>query len=218
MVSTNDAAKARLRASVSGPPLLAEGEQGLTRRDEIVDAAAVLFETRGYHDTPVQAIADAVGLSKATLYYHIGDKEELLYEIHDRFIRYVLQRAAEWPSDASPVDRVRWVVRDILDVIRLYRPHVTVFFRERHTLSGERGERIAGQRRRYESIIRQVILDGQASGHFAPDLDARVLTLAILGMANWTYQWMRPNGRLSVEEIADQFLRVLLDGMLARLP
>lgn len=186
-----------------------------TRKDEIVDLAARLFQTKGYHETSVQEIADEVALTKASLYYYIRSKEDLLFEIHERFINFVLERARESDQTTSARERLANVVRDVLQVIRDYRAHVTVFFRERYGLSPERAAIIAAKRREYEQFVEQIVVDGIRNGEFRSSLDPKVVTMAVFGMCNWTYQWYRPSGRLSAGEIVDQFTGLLFDGLAA---
>ena len=51
------------------------------RRVEILEAAAEEFAIRGYHDASLQRIGDKVGLSKASLYYYVSSKSDLLAEL-----------------------------------------------------------------------------------------------------------------------------------------
>jgi AcrR family transcriptional regulator len=55
--------------------------QGATARDEIVDAAAELFTQHGYAATSTRAIAEAVGVKQASLYYHFANKEQILFDL-----------------------------------------------------------------------------------------------------------------------------------------
>ncbi|MGY4709250.1 TetR/AcrR family transcriptional regulator [Mycolicibacterium sp. CBM1] len=63
----------------AGRPRLTERRRpGTTAREEILDAAAELFTTRGYASTSTRAIADAVGIRQASLYHYFKTKDELL--------------------------------------------------------------------------------------------------------------------------------------------
>ena len=53
----------------------------MANREEIIAAAAKVFQTKGYHAATVQDIADAVGILKGSLYHHVKSKEDLLYLI-----------------------------------------------------------------------------------------------------------------------------------------
>ncbi len=60
------------------PRLSTRKRPGETARDEIRDAAAELFTTRGYTNTSTRMIADAVGMRQASLYHHFAGKDDLL--------------------------------------------------------------------------------------------------------------------------------------------
>ena len=51
---------------------------GATGREQILDAAAELFTTRGYARTSTRAIAEAVGIRQASLYHHFRTKDDVL--------------------------------------------------------------------------------------------------------------------------------------------
>ncbi|WP_138445047.1 TetR/AcrR family transcriptional regulator [Sinomonas susongensis] len=51
---------------------------GASAREEILDAAAELFTTRGYAQTSTRAIAEAVGMRQSSLYHHFPTKDEIL--------------------------------------------------------------------------------------------------------------------------------------------
>lgn len=63
------------------PRILESTRPGATAREEILDAAAELFTTRGYATTTTRAIADAVGMRQASLYHHFATKDDLLAEL-----------------------------------------------------------------------------------------------------------------------------------------
>ena len=52
-----------------------------TCRARIMEEATRLFVTRGYDGISMREIAEAVGITKAAIYYHYRDKEELLLAI-----------------------------------------------------------------------------------------------------------------------------------------
>ncbi|MCA1007640.1 TetR/AcrR family transcriptional regulator [Rhodococcus hoagii] len=60
------------------PRLKTRMRPGATARDEILDAAAELFTTRGFTGTSTRMIADAVGIRQASMYHHFGTKDDIL--------------------------------------------------------------------------------------------------------------------------------------------
>jgi AcrR family transcriptional regulator len=77
---------------------------GGTPREEILDAAAELFTSRGYAATSTRMIADAVGIRQASLYYHVASKEELLEELLAETVRPSLAFAAALDAAADAAD------------------------------------------------------------------------------------------------------------------
>lgn len=54
------------------------------RRSEILDVAQQLFYAKGYEQTTIRDIIDAVGIAKGTFYHHFQSKQELLDALVDR--------------------------------------------------------------------------------------------------------------------------------------
>ena len=53
-------------------------------REQILDVALHLFSTQGYDATSVRQISEALGLTKAALYYHFKNKEDIFMALHLR--------------------------------------------------------------------------------------------------------------------------------------
>ncbi|MFD7441192.1 TetR/AcrR family transcriptional regulator [Streptomyces sp. NPDC059909] len=56
-------------------------DSGLSAREELLEAAAELFTTRGYAATTTRAVAERAGMRQATMYHYFGGKEDLLAEL-----------------------------------------------------------------------------------------------------------------------------------------
>lgn len=63
-------------------------------------------------------------------------------------------------------------------------------------------------------MLEQVIREGQERGDFRKEIPANIVTLAIIGMINWTYKWFDQNGPLSMEAIADIFKDFVLHALI----
>ncbi|WP_378735914.1 TetR/AcrR family transcriptional regulator [Nocardia brasiliensis] len=80
----------------------------------IRDAAVKLFGAKGFEQTSLREVADAVGITKASLYYHYASKIDLLHAIIDPIIdhlRSVVDDLDQVPHDA---DGIREVLRAYL--------------------------------------------------------------------------------------------------------
>ncbi len=185
----------------------------IARRETIVDTSARVFARQGYHATGIAELCDVNGLGKGAFYHYIGSKEELLAAIHDRVMDEVMagaERVAE--AGGSPSAQLGMLGDELLDVIFRYPDHVWVFLHEFPALTGDRAETFRLRRREYEARVEAVVQAGIDAGEFRP-VDPRLTALAWLGMHNYTYLWLRADGRLSAGELAKPFAEIFIRGI-----
>lgn len=197
-------------------PALNNTSASLGVRDDIVAAATRVFSRRGYHAASMVEIADEVGMRKPSLYHHVRKKEDLLFAIHERLIDELFEETMTVLSTSrSPEEKVREVLRVAVSLVARHPDGVTVFLRERASVSGERWAELIVKRDLYEKMIGRVIAEGVADQRFI-EIPAPVATRAILGMASWSSTWFDPAGELGADAIADMFARIALDGLVRR--
>src|SRR4051794_4500438 len=183
------------------------------RRLQIEEAASALFRERGYAATSVRDIAQALNLQGGSLYAHMASKEDVLWSIvtraADRFNAEVGPIAV---SNASPVDRLRAMIRAHVGVVTSIQKDAAVFLHEWRFLSAERRAQMSARRDAYEALFRETISDGVARGEFRK-VDARLTTMAILSALNGIPTWYRPTGALTADQIADQHAELFLHAL-----
>jgi AcrR family transcriptional regulator len=182
-----------------------------TRRDDLTREAARLFAERGFHGTSMDALAQALGVQKGSLYSLTGSKQELLYATMREGARAFHAALDNVPDDAPALERVRMALRGHLRVVSEQLDVATVFIREWRYLEDAYRDEILGERRRYEERWRALFREGVETGGFRTDLDAGAAALLVLSAANWAYTWLTP-GR-DTDELADRFLAILVDGI-----
>jgi AcrR family transcriptional regulator len=182
-----------------------------TRREELTREAARLFAERGFHGTSMDALAQALGVQKGSLYSLTGSKQELLYAaLHEGAVAFH-SALDDVPDDASAVDRIRLALRGHLRVVSEQLDVATVFIREWRYLEGDHRDDFVAERRRYEERWRGLLRDGVESGDLRTDLDVGATALLVLSAANWAYTWLEA-GR-DTDELADRFTAILVDGI-----
>ncbi|HEX7279994.1 MAG TPA: TetR/AcrR family transcriptional regulator [Solirubrobacterales bacterium] len=181
------------------------------RRREVVATAARLFAERGYDGTSMSELTEATGLAAGGLYHYIEGKDDLLIAICDELLEPLLEQAQEIAAtDAPPVEQLRELVATWVAHVVEHRDHMLVFTQERQAIEGQqRWRRVRSQRRAFERILDEVLERGEADGSMS-FADRRLSLLALLGMVNYTPQWVRPGGRLSADEIADGYCAMVL--------
>jgi AcrR family transcriptional regulator len=186
------------------------------REKEIVETAAHLFYERGYANTSVQDIAEAVGILKASVYYYIRSKEDLLFQIlvetHDG-ADVILEEVAS-RTDLEPLDRLRlFIERHVADHLVRNREKVAIFYRDVSVLSPARRAAISKRRRKQEKFAIGLVEDAQAAGDIDPGIDARMSAFLIYGTMNWIHTWYKPAGEVSPEALARLCSEVVLNGL-----
>jgi TetR/AcrR family transcriptional regulator, cholesterol catabolism regulator len=185
-------------------------------RDEILMAAAQVFNQKGYHAASMQDIANTVNLQKASLYHHVSSKQEILLELLDRALELLIERlliAVEQPS--QPDIKLRCAIRTYLETLVEFHDLSAVLILEHRSLPPELNQVHIPRRDRFEGIWRNLILAGKEAGLFdCPD--PALASRALLGVLNWTITWYRHDGPLTATEIADQFADLFLEGLLTR--
>jgi len=184
------------------------------RAQDIVDTAAEIFHSRGYTETSVHDIAEAVGILKGSLYYYIDSKEDLLFqvlsEVHDGAAEIVERVQA---MDAPALERLRTYVREHVVYNTRNITKIAVFYHDYRSLSEDRLAEIIEQRGVFERFVAGLIADAQAEGAVDPGLDAKMASFALFGMMNWVYHWYRPDGPWSPEEIGDLYAELAINGL-----
>ena len=181
------------------------------RRREVVANAAQLFAERGYDSTSMSELTAATGLAAGGLYHYIEGKDDLLIAICDELLEPLLARAREIVGEgAEPVAQLRELIGAWVTHVVEHRDHMLVFTQERQAIESEpRWRRVRSQRKAFEKILDEVLARGEADGSMT-FADRRLSLLALLGMVNYTPQWVRPGGRLSAQEIADGYCAMVL--------
>ncbi len=183
------------------------------RRDAIVDTSARVFAQGGYHGTGIAELCEVNGLGKGAFYHYIGSKEELLAAIHDRVMDEVMVGAERVAAaDGDPSAQLAMLGDELLDVIYRYPDHVWVFLHEFPALTAERAETFRVRRREYERRVEAVLQAGIDAGEFR-EVDPRLTALAWLGMHNYTYLWLKVDGRLSAGDVAKPFADIFIRGI-----
>ena len=173
---------------------------------EIIDAAARVFAERGYHGATTQDIADVLGIRQASLYYYFPSKEVALELVCMRGVEAFMetgQAIADGPGTAG--ERLSGLIRAHISPLLDRGDYVKVFLTQRQFLPTESRRRVASGRAIWSEFSRTWSGKASRNGEFRADVDTRLVTLAILGMANWVSQLVRP--RASVDRAHRQRVR-----------
>jgi AcrR family transcriptional regulator len=183
------------------------------RRIEILKSAAAAFRRRGYHGASVGEIADALHMTKGSLYYYFRNKEQILYFCHDYSLDILIDLLKEVEAESrSPEEKLRRLIVAFVHMI-IDELHGTALTMDLTALSPRALRRIIAKRDRFDRGIRRVLQEGMEAGAFRRG-DAKLQAFAILGAVNWIPRWFDPRGSATSEEIGQAFADYLLRGLL----
>ncbi len=183
-------------------------------REDILEAAAQVFSQKGFHGASMNDIADAVNLQKASLYHHVSSKQEILLGILDRALQMLLERISPIASQNIPADKkLRMMIRDYMQILADNSDLATVLLFEHRALDRRQHARHVPNRDRFELLWRSVIVEGVDNKIFKCD-DVALAARALLGLMNWSITWYHPEGEKTIEQIADDYSNLLLNGLL----
>lgn len=203
---TSKSSKARKRARRPLSP----------RRREVLDEAARLFRERGYGGTSMDDVANAVNLTKGTLYHHFPGKAEILVEVYDEAADFVLANTKEVPEDTPAPEAVRLLVRSVLELIEQRRDQVVLFHQEMpwvgQWLPAADARRVRHKMREYVDYVESVINRGVSAGDFEK-VEVHAAAQTLIGMVTWSYRWWDPSGKPNIDQLTDLLTGIFLRGI-----
>jgi len=180
------------------------------KRSRILDVASELFHEHGYRGTSVDAIAERLGVAKPFIYTHFKGKADILAGVCGRTTAFVAAVAEAQAGKSGAVrPRLEAMVRELTLQIIAGRIYLAVYFREEMHLPADAYRSLSANRGRFDRALSRLLRQGVESGEFElPHVS--VATQAITGMTTWLFNWYRPDGPLSPEQMADEMARLVL--------
>ena len=189
-------------------------EATIEPRQEILRAAARLFQQQGYDATSMSDVAAALNLSKGGLYHHFQSKDEILYHIMSHAMDITEERVINVARRIEGAeDRLRTLIRLHIEVVLSAEDReITVMLHENHPLPPALRRKINGRKKDYVHFVENLIADVQRQRNSTSQVTPRAAAFALLGMINWIYQWYQPEGSLTGDALARQYTDIFFRG------
>jgi len=183
---------------------------GSPESEAALRAAAELFAEMGLERATLDAVGDRVGLSKASLYYYVKSKEELLGHV----IAHVLATqeaamAAHTRAGMSAEERLRAFALGHLESL-FADPAGRIAARV--AMSDIRDDLVRQPLRDYMARLEAVLADGVAEGTFRP-VDSRIVRYSLFSALNAVTLWYSPGGPLTLEQVGNQICDLVIAGL-----
>ena len=180
-----------------------------SRREDLLRAAAHLFVEKGFEATTTRDIANAVGMRSGSPFYHFRSKQDLLKAAMAEGLEtgyHRLQAAIEGIDE--PENRLRILIRTHLSNLLEGECEAPMLLFESRSLDAAARAEIAAITDRYQKPWQETLDELAASGRLkSAQAPVRLL---LFGMLNWTPQWYRADGGLSLDQMTDCVMTLLL--------
>lgn len=192
------------------------------KRREIARAATAVFNREGLRGTSLAAVAGALGISRAALYYYVPNKHALFDELVRESIELNVASAERIRAGpGSAIERIQALIVDMLRIAARDYPLFYIFIRENLTqVAAERAEwsrHVRQLSRRYEQIMISLVQEGIRAGELRPVASPRLMAYGIFGMTLWSNRWFDPTTSLeSADQIGLAFAELVMSGIRAK--
>ncbi len=185
------------------------------RRRNILNKAAELFADKGYARSSISELATACNASKSWLYHYYPSKEAILYDIMRLHVTELVAMAeAALACEGSPRQKFRTLARKFMKIyVNAGSKHV-ILLNDRGCLPDHMREEIKNLQDQVVNTVAKLILELNPSLEKSKDYK-KPITMAFLGMINWTYIWFRKDGAINQEQFADLAVEIFLSGFMA---
>lgn len=192
----------------------APGVRHEDKRTAILRTAAQLFAAHGYEATSLDAIADQLGMHKATLYHYVESKESILFQCLVKSFGDLDTVIKSMEDRSVPVlERLRQFCQSLAQAQNSDFGRCLVLVGSRPLDLVPDGE-IRRFQKRLDTTVRALVTEGIADGSIRPCQPSMVSAM-LFGSLNWVPRWFSEQGKLSLREVVDSFMDMLTQGIAA---
>lgn len=186
----------------------------LSRKEQVIRAAAALFREKGYVAASMRDLAQKLGIEAASLYSHIKSKEEILHSLCFDMaaeFRKSLDAVEQLPAPAS--EKLRQGIIGHIEVMAKDLIASAVFMNEHRHLSQPYLRDFLLLRINYINRFKSIIEEGVRSGDFKDTIDKKLAVMTLFSSLNWMPQWYDPGSDINSSELGEQLADMLVNGL-----
>lgn len=179
-------------------------------KGRLLAAAAKLFREKGYAGTTVRDLAAEVGILSGSIFHHFSNKEEILFVVMLEVVIAMEEALKDALAEAETTrDKIRALITTELDFIHGEAGNATaVLIYEWRVLSREQQQKILKGRENYFKYWHETLQQAKADGLTV--IEPEYLRQLLHGALAWTTYWYKPDGKLSVEQLSDRALTLVV--------
>jgi AcrR family transcriptional regulator len=186
-------------------------EQQAAKRQAVIYEAGRAFRRRGFHNTSLDEVAEALNIAKPTLYSYFSNKQEVLYECLKAAMDLGDVSVGVAESERTGLKRIERFLRHYIEALTSDFGACAVL-NDLFALEPAQQKEIAGRRDRFDKLFRRWVEEGIADGSIR-SIDPTLAVACFMGTVNWIPAWFSPAGSKQPMEVAEAFTRVLISGL-----
>ncbi len=191
-------------------------KETISRRKIILQEAAHLFREKSYPGATLRELARRAGIQGGSIYHHFASKQEILFELMDHTMSDMIERLSDQLADIdSPLEKLRTTVHFHIEYHVTGPDQTYITDEELRNLEPENYLKVVAKRDYYQQIIEEVLRAGKAEQDWQLD-EPKLYTRALIKMCAGVSTWFKPEGALSIKQIADSYAALLCNGLLPR--
>lgn len=183
-------------------------------KELLLEKAIDLFFEHGYSRTPIRKITESLQVENTIIYYYFKNKDELLFSIIEAVTEDLINDLLDIVETVDdPLERLRQMIYRQIVIFKDRKKEVKIFVEDTDKLPPHLRENIKEKQRRiYDIYSRQI--KRLVRTHKIKNLEPSVILFPLFGMINWTYRWLREDGPLTIEEVAERTIQIFFSGIL----
>lgn len=180
------------------------------QRDTILRVAADTFAQVGYPSATMVEIARRCGVSKSLLYHYYDSKDAMLYDMSRSYMVKLCELVdGVTPLNLAAKDALAETVRRFVREYEHSRTRHIVLLNDVKFLPPEQRDEVI----EIERVVVQKFADLISNTYAIDGERAKVLTMCVFGMINWTFTWLKPGGAISYSQFAETVVGLLETGL-----
>ncbi|AXG68094.1 HTH-type transcriptional repressor KstR2 [Kordia sp. SMS9] len=184
----------------------------ITRKEEIVQTAEILFKKKGYSAVTMRDIAQAMGIKAASLYNHIQSKQQILSEIIIKIGEDFTEGMAEIVNaELSSIEKLEKII-GLHVKITMKNPSRMATMNNDWMHLEEKIDYYLQLRRNYEESFRQILKQGIEKQELKA-VNPEIILFSILSTLRSLYLWIPKKEEIRQEDLLHALGKVLLTGI-----
>jgi TetR/AcrR family transcriptional regulator, cholesterol catabolism regulator len=184
-------------------------------RERLINAAIDLFYKKGYPATTIRDIGEKADISTSVIYHYFNDKEEMLFEIIELAGKDLLELLGNiLKEESDPVESLKKLIKaHMVDWCLKRKKESKIIVMDDAWLTDKRKKANIEAQRKLYFLYKTKLKELQEKGLII-DTDLTVLCFSIFGIIAQSIRWFSEQGPLSKEEVADNVIQILFNGVL----